>query len=283
MTHLADSIRSIRQMVAAAKAEGKLIGLVPTMGALHVGHARLIQQARQESGFVVASIFVNPLQFGPGEDFEKYPRDLDKDVEKCQSLGVDAVFAPPVEVLYPGTPLTFVEVAKVTEGLCGRFRPGHFRGVTTVVLKLLNIVQPHRAYFGEKDAQQLAAIKRMVIDLDLPVEVIGVPTVREPDGLAMSSRNRYLTPEQRLAAPTLYRALQAAGQTIAAGVRDPAQVRQAALSMLECERQIEPQYVEVVDAELMTPVEIIEKPVRIAAAVWLGSTRLIDNIYCEVK
>jgi len=283
MTHLADSIRSIRQMVAAAKAEGKLIGLVPTMGALHVGHARLIQQARQESGFVVASIFVNPLQFGPGEDFEKYPRDLDKDVEKCQSLGVDAVFAPTVEVLYPGTPLTFVEVAKVTEGLCGRFRPGHFRGVTTVVLKLLNIVQPHRAYFGEKDAQQLAAIKRMVIDLDLPVEVIGVPTVREPDGLAMSSRNRYLTPEQRLAAPTLYRALQAAGQTIAAGVRDPAQVRQAALSMLECERQIEPQYVEVVDAELMTPVEIIEKPVRIAAAVWLGSTRLIDNIYCEVK
>jgi len=243
----------------------------------------LIQQARQESGFVVASIFVNPLQFGPGEDFEKYPRDLDKDVEKCQSLGVDAVFAPTVEVLYPGTPLTFVEVAKVTEGLCGRFRPGHFRGVTTVVLKLLNIVQPHRAYFGEKDAQQLAAIKRMVIDLDLPVEVIGVPTVREPDGLAMSSRNRYLTPEQRLAAPTLYRALQAAGQTIAAGVRDPAQVRQAALSMLECERQIEPQYVEVVDAELMTPVEIIEKPVRIAAAVWLGSTRLIDNIYCEVK
>ncbi len=283
MTHLADSIQSIRQMVGAAKAQRKLIGLVPTMGALHSGHARLIQQARQEPGFVVVSIFVNPLQFGPGEDFERYPRDLDQDVEQCQSLGVDAVFAPPVEALYPGTPLTFVEVTRVTESLCGRFRPGHFRGVTTVVLKLLNIVQPDQAYFGEKDAQQLAAIKRMVADLDLPVEIVGVPTVREPDGLAMSSRNRYLTPEQRQAAPSLYRALQAAGQVIGAGIRDVGQVRQAALRVLDCEPQVEPQYLEVVDAELMTPVEVIERPVRVAAAVWLGSTRLIDNIYCEVK
>lgn len=283
MIHLAESIESIRQMVRAANAEGKLVGLVPTMGALHAGHGRLIEQARRDSGFVVVSIFVNPLQFGPAEDFEKYPRDFEADAEYCRKLGVDALFVPPVKDVYPDQPLTFVEVTGVTEGLCGRFRPGHFRGVTTVVLKLLNIVQPHKAYFGEKDAQQLAAVRRMVADLNLPVEIVAVPTVREPDGLAMSSRNRYLDPEQRRVAASLYRALQAARQSIDSGIRDPNQVRRVALAVLECERQIETQYLEVVDAALMTPVEIIDKPVRVAAAVWIGSTRLIDNIYCEAK
>ncbi len=211
------------------------------------------------------------------------PGIFEADAEYCRKLGVDALFVPPVKDVYPDQPLTFVEVTGVTEGLCGRFRPGHFRGVTTVVLKLLNIVQPHKAYFGEKDAQQLAAVRRMVADLNLPVEIVAVPTVREPDGLAMSSRNRYLDPEQRRVAASLYRALQAARQSIDSGIRDPNQVRRVALAVLECERQIETQYLEVVDAALMTPVEIIDKPVRVAAAVWIGSTRLIDNIYCEAK
>lgn len=283
MTHLADSVRSIRQMAGAAKAEGNLVSLVPTMGALHAGHERLIEQARRDSGFVVVSIFVNPLQFGPGEDLDQYPRDLDRDMNRCQSLGVDAVFAPSMEELYPEPPLTFVEVTKITEGLCGRFRPGHFRGVTTIVLKLLNVVQPHRAYFGEKDAQQLAAIKRMVADLDLPVEILSLPTVREPDGLALSSRNRYLNPDERRAAASLYRALQAAAQAIANGARDVGKVSQLAVGVLDCERLITTEYLEIVDAELMTPVEQIQKPVRVAAAVRLGSTRLIDNVYCEAK
>ena len=281
MTRVAESIESIRQMVKSAGSEGKMIGLVPTMGALHAGHGELIEQARQGCDFVVVSIFVNPLQFGPAEDFGKYPRDVDSDVEYCRRLGVDAVFVPPVQVLYPEPFLTFVEVTRVTEELCGRFRPGHFRGVTTVVLKLLNVVQPNRAYFGEKDAQQLAAVRRMVADLNLPVEIVSVPTVREPDGLAMSSRNRYLDPEQRRVAPSVYRALQAARRAIDDGIRDAAEVKRIAGDVLGRERQLETQYLEVVDAALMTPVERIEGPVRVAAAVWLGSTRLIDNIYCE--
>src|SRR3989442_9873947 len=196
-------VEDIRKALDAARN----IGLVPTMGALHAGHEALIQRARTDSQVVVVSIFVNPLQFGPNEDYTRYPRALQQDLEICERNGAGLVFAPSVEEMYPLPELTFVDVTRVSEHLCGAFRPGHFRGVATVVLKLLNIVQPDRAYFGEKDMQQLAVIRRMVLDLMVPVEIVGVPTVREPDGLALSSRNKYLDAEARQAAPGLYRAL----------------------------------------------------------------------------
>jgi len=181
----------------------ELIGLVPTMGALHAGHENLIETARRECRTIVVSIFVNPIQFGPSEDYSQYPRTLERDLEACARRGADLVFVPSVEEMYPLPQLTFVEVTRISEHLCGKFRPGHFRGVATVVLKLLNIVQPQRAYFGEKDMQQLQVIRRMVLDLNVPVTIVGVPTVREPDGLALSSRNKYLSEEERRAASAL--------------------------------------------------------------------------------
>jgi pantoate--beta-alanine ligase len=248
------------------------------MGALHVGHARLLAEARRECDCVVASIFVNPLQFGPQEDFQRYPRGLSADLEFCRETGTDLVFAPAVEVMYPRPQVAFVEVGQVSEHLCGRSRPGHFRGVATVVLKLFNLVRPQRAYFGEKDAQQLRVIERMVADLNVPIVVVRVATVREPDGLAVSSRNRYLSAEERLAAPVLYRALQAAQLAVEAGVRNPGAVKAAALGLLDAAPLVRVEYLEVVDADSMLPVEEITEPVRIAAAVWLGATRLIDNV-----
>ena len=271
----------IREMLSRVRRLGATIGLVPTMGALHEGHGQLIDAARRETDCVVVSIFVNPTQFDRQDDFERYPRPFDADLSFCRARGVDIVFAPDKGEMYPEPPATFVEVAGVSEKLCGEFRPGHFRGVATVVLKLFNIIQPSRAYFGEKDAQQLAVIRRMTRDLNLPLEVVPVPTVREPDGLALSSRNKHLSPEERKAAPVVFLALLAAQQLVARGSTDPAEVRAAALAVLAQEPRARVEYLEVVDPDEMQPVEGIAKPVRVALAVWLGSTRLIDNLLCQ--
>jgi len=254
-----------------------LSGLVPTMGALHAGHERLIQTARAQCDIVVVSIFVNPRQFGPNEDYSKYPRPLAQDLDICERIGVDFVFHPSVEEIYPLPQLTTVEVGRLGEHLCGKFRPGHFRAVATIVLKLLNIVQPQRAYFGEKDMQQLLIVRRMVADLNLRVTIEGVPTVREADGLALSSRNKYLNAEERKAAPALYRALQEAAGRIHAGERDPLKARADALELLAAERLIRVEYFEIVDPDELQPVDRITGSVRIAAAIWIGTTRLIDN------
>jgi pantoate--beta-alanine ligase len=253
------------------------------MGALHAGHEKLMETARGEitpgeSGVLAVSIFVNPIQFGPNEDYGRYPRALPQDLEMCERNGVDLVFAPSVDEMYPSPQLTFTEVTRVGENLCGKFRPGHFRGVATVVLKLLNIVQPQRAYFGEKDMQQLAVIRRMVSDLNIPVTIVGVPTVREPDGLALSSRNKYLNEEERNAAPLLYRSLQEAASLIVSGERDVLKVREAALALLNSSPLIRVEYLEIVDPDELQPVSTIDRPARIASAIWLGTTRLIDNI-----
>jgi pantoate--beta-alanine ligase len=256
----------------------KNIGLVPTMGALHAGHERLIESARTECDTVAVSIFVNPLQFAPNEDYSRYPRTLPEDLKICERNGVDVVFAPTVDEMYPSPQITFVEVGRLAEHLCGKFRPGHFRGVATVVLKLLNIVQPHRAYFGEKDLQQLTIIRRMVSDFNLPVTIVGVPIVREADGLALSSRNKYLNPDERNAAPTLYGALQDAAARIRAGEKDVAKIQSAAVALLAASPLIRVEYFEVVDPSELQPIAVINGPVRIAAAVWIGSTRLIDNV-----
>jgi pantoate--beta-alanine ligase len=268
------SVNKVREFLAGQKR----IGLVPTMGALHAGHEKLIQTARAESDILAVSIFVNPLQFGPSEDYSRYPRPLDLDLVTCERNGVDVVFAPQVEEMYPKPPVTSVEVGRLGEHLCGKFRPGHFRGVATVVLKLLNIVQPHAAYFGEKDMQQLMIIRRMVADFNVPVTIVGVPTVREPDGLALSSRNQYLTPEGRQAAPLLYRALQEAVIRIRSGERDVAAVREAGLRVLNTSSLIRVEYFEIVDADELQPVVEIADSIRIAATIWIGNTRLIDNI-----
>ena len=247
------------------------------MGALHAGHARLIETAVRANPTTAVSIFVNPSQFNDPADFELYPRTLEADLRLCESLGADVVFAPSVEEMYPQPQQTFVEVERVTKHLEGAFRPGHFRGVATVVMKLLQIVQPGRAYFGEKDYQQLAMIRRMVEDLNAPVEIVGVPTVRESDGLALSSRNRLLTEAERIAAPRLYQALQRAAAEIEAGVRDPAAVKRTAMELLSAP-SIRVEYFEIVNPIWVEPVERIEGPVRVAVAAWLGKTRLIDNI-----
>jgi len=248
------------------------------MGALHPGHEALIRAARRECGIVVVSIFVNPLQFGPNEDYARYPRTLEKDVEICRRQGTDVVFNPSPDEMYPLPPLTFAQVTRVSEHLCGKFRPGHFRGVATVVLKLFNIVRPDRAYFGEKDMQQLAVIRRMVADLNIPVEIAAVPTVREPDGLAISSRNQHLNSAERKAAPVLYRALEEAVKRIRSGERDASKVREAAIAILESEPLVRIEYLEIVDPTEIQPLSTISGPVRIAAAVWIGGTRLIDNV-----
>jgi len=274
-------VRAVHNVNDLQKAleSAELIGLVPTMGALHAGHENLIETARRECRTIVVSIFVNPIQFGPGEDYSQYPRTLERDLEACARRGADLVFVPSVEEMYPLPQLTFVEVTRISEHLCGKFRPGHFRGVATVVLKLLNIVQPQRAYFGEKDMQQLQVIRRMVLDLNVPVTIVGVPTVRDPDGLALSSRNKYLSEEERRAAPALYQALQAAARRIKEGERDVTKARTAALEILEKHPLVRVEYLEVVDPDELAPVSTIGSSVRIAVAIWVGRTRLIDNVF----
>jgi pantoate--beta-alanine ligase len=257
---------------------GYKIGLVPTMGALHAGHGALMDAARRDCDVVVASVFVNPTQFNNKEDYERYARNLDADVAFAGRHGVDIVFAPGVEEMYPANADVFVEVPEVSEGLCGAFRPGHFRGVATVVTKLFHIVEPDVAYFGEKDAQQLAVIRRMAAGLNLTVSIVGVPTVRDSDGLALSSRNERLTRDDRPRAPLLYRALEAARREIENGETNVAQIRARGLSVLAQESSIQVEYFEIVDAESMQPVANVARRVCIAAAIWLGGVRLIDNV-----
>ena len=275
----AKTIPEVRNFLSEIRSQRRTIGLVPTMGALHAAHAALIQRARDECDFVVVSIFVNPLQFGPNEDYLRYPRPLDKDLELCERTGADLVFTPEVDDLYAGTQEVFVDLAKWGDQLCGAFRPGHFRGVVTVVAKLFNIIQPNRAYFGDKDYQQITIIRRMVLDLNFPVEIAAVHTVRESDGLAMSSRNAYLSQEERVVAPLLFRSLKAARQAIEeGGVSDASGAKASALLLLDAEPRIRVEYLEVVDAADLQPVGEINGEVRIVAAIWIGKTRLIDNL-----
>lgn len=280
-TRVIRSIAELRDALASIRELKRMIGLVPTMGALHTGHAQLIETARRETDCVVASIFVNPIQFDRNDDYDRYPRDLSSDVEFCTLRGVDVIFAPPADEIYPERQRAFVEVEAVSDHLCGKFRPGHFRGVATVVLKLLNIVQPSRAYFGEKDAQQLAVIRRMVKDLNVPVAIVEVPTVREADGLALSSRNQHLNAEERRVAPALNQALRHAEKLISNGAPCADEIKSAALEILQHYPEIRVEYLEIVDPEHMQPVEEITGPVRIMAAIWIGKTRLIDNVMCQ--
>jgi len=276
------SLTSITELRQALSALTGTVGFVPTMGALHAGHGRLIETSVRETDFTVVSIFVNPSQFNDPADFAKYPRTFDTDAALCASLGASIVFAPTAEEMYPAPQQAFVEVARVTEDLEGKFRPGHFRGVATVVMKLFQIVQPHRAYFGEKDAQQLAVIRRMAADLNVPIEIVGVATVRDPDGVAMSSRNQRLTGAERTIAPLLYQALQLAARRIERGGRDPESIKQEAVAAL-AHPEIRIEYLEIVDPDSMQPVSKLEAPVRIAIAAWLGSTRLIDNVLAQPR
>jgi len=278
---LVRTISEIRNRLVLPRLRDRTIGLVPTMGELHAGHGALIERARGGCQTVVVSIFVNPIQFDRQDDYEAYAIDMAKDVEFCAALGADIVFAPSAREMYPQPPSTFVEVAGISEHLCGKFRPGHFRGVATVVAKLFNIVAPNKAYFGEKDAQQLAVIERMVADLNMPVEIVSIPTVREPDGLALSSRNRRLTSEERAIAPVLHQALQLAADYIRGGYRSAEQVRSAALAHFEEHPEFQVEYLEVVDASNMIPIAVIDGPVRIAAAARLGAVRLIDNVLVD--
>ena len=263
---------------AAAREAGRRVGFHPTMGALHAGHRANFARARRENDFLVGSIFVNPLQFGPGEDFAAYPRDLDADLEACAAEGVDLVFTPDERELWPRPPGVRLCVGELAERLEGAHRPGHFVGVATVVAKLLNLVGPCRAYFGQKDAQQLAVIRRMVADLGFPHEVVACPTVREPDGLALSSRNAYLTPAERRAAPVLYRALEAGRAAWRAGERDPAKVERLAAELVETEPAVALQYLALVDPESFAPVAAAEAGQVLAVAARLGGARLIDNV-----
>jgi pantoate--beta-alanine ligase len=280
-TQVIRSIAELRKALASVRETMRTIGLVPTMGALHAGHAKLIETAQREADCVVTSIFVNPIQFNRNEDYDRYPRDLSNDVEFCTVRGVDLIFAPPADEMYPEPQRAFVDVEALSDHLCGEFRPGHFRGVATVVLKLLNIVQPSRAYFGEKDAQQLAVIRRMVKDLNIPVAIVEVPTVRETDGFALSSRNQQLNAEERRIAPALNQALRRAEKLISAGVRGAEEIKSSALAILQRYPEIRVEYLEIVDPESMQPVEAIAGPVRVMMAAWIGKTRLIDNVLCR--
>ncbi|XSG85944.1 MAG: pantoate--beta-alanine ligase [Methylohalobius sp. ZOD2] len=273
------SIAHLRGRLTELRESGGAIAMVPTMGNLHAGHLRLVEAARQRARSVVASIFVNPLQFGPGEDFERYPRTLEEDAGKLAESGLDLLFAPPVDVMYPGQRenTAFVEVPGISDRLCGAFRPGHFRGVTTVVAKLFNLVQPDLAVFGEKDYQQLLVIRKMVADLNFPVEILGVPIVREVDGLAMSSRNCYLSPGERARATRLYEELCAARRAILEGERDFSALAERAMSRLR-EAGFEPDYFEIRSSSDLSPPVPDRRPLRILTAARLGRTRLIDNL-----
>jgi pantoate--beta-alanine ligase len=277
-----NTIDAVRQHVAEARRRGLSIGLVPTMGALHAGHASLIRIARAETGFVVVSIFVNPTQFGPAEDFTRYPRPMEHDLRVCRREGVDLVFRPEASTLYPPGYHTYVEVQGMQDVLCGKSRPGHFRGVATVVLKLFHIVQPDVAYFGQKDAQQARIIQQMVRDLDVPVQLHIGPTVREPDGLALSSRNQYLDAEQRRQATVLWQALQETQRRVAGGERDAAALQQALASRIEATPGAVLDYAAVVDAETLQPLDQLGGQVLVAVAVRFGGTRLIDNLVLRV-
>jgi pantoate--beta-alanine ligase len=276
------TVEEVRQAVRQAHNRGLTVGLVPTMGALHAGHASLIRAARAETGFVIVSIFVNPTQFGPNEDYTRYPRTWDQDLAVCGEEQTDLIFAPEVSTLYPPSFQTFVEVQELQKGLCGRSRPGHFRGVVTVVLKLFNTVQPDVAYFGQKDAQQARIIRQMVRDLDVPVRIRTCPIVREPDGLALSSRNQYLDPSQRRQAVVLSGALREARSVIEQGERDAEAVRRLLVTRITAAPDAALDYAEVVDADGLRPLEWLQGQVLLAVAVRFGATRLIDNVEVQI-
>ena len=281
MTETIRTIEHLRKRLGEPRRLRETIGLVPTMGALHAGHVALMDRARAENGMVAATLFVNPTQFNEAGDLDAYPRTFEADLQVCREAGVDVLFAPDEREVYPRELRTAVEVSGLDAGLCGAHRPGHFRGVATVVAKLLLMAQPDRAYFGEKDFQQLAIIRRMVADLNFPVEIVGVETVREPDGLALSSRNRLLTAGQRKSAPAIYEGLRAAAMLAAGGETDAAALRAAAVARIECEPELELEYVEIADAESLESLERLAGEARIAAAVRAGSVRLIDNLALE--
>ena len=274
-----NTITELRQTLAAQRQAGRTIGLVPTMGCLHEGHLALVKRARSEADFTVVSIFVNPTQFGPNEDFSKYPRTFEADCEACDKASVDLIFAPSVEEFYPKNANTWVDVEKVSTGLCGAFRPGHFRGVSTVVAMLFNVIQPTCAVFGRKDLQQCVVIKQMVHDLHIPVRVIIDETVREPNGLALSSRNRYLTPEELQKAAAIPAACKVAQELAQKGETNPILIEKAAFKRLTLDASLRVQYLKIVHRETLSEVtKITPGECVLALACYLGNTRLIDNV-----
>jgi len=274
---IANTVQEMRADVHSARSAGKSLGLVPTMGALHEGHLSLVRAAKAACDAVAVSIFVNPLQFGPQEDLAKYPRDFDGDSKRLEREGVDFLFAPSVEEMYPASSTTYVEVEGLSTRLCGRSRPGHFRGVATVVAKLFHIVEPNRAFFGQKDAAQVAVLRRMAKDLNFPLEIVVCPIVREPDGLAMSSRNAYLNPQERKSALLLYRSLTEVERRFAQGERDPADLIAVGKSVLAQEPAVRLDYFSIVDPDTLAPVVELAGTTLVAVAAFVGSTRLIDN------
>jgi len=275
---IAETIKSIRQLIADARTQGKSIALVPTMGSLHPGHISLIDAAVKQCDFVVVSIFVNPTQFGPNEDLDRYPRDIETDTKICENANASAVFAPPVNEMYPEKNITWVTVANLTENLCGKSRPTHFRGVTTVCAKLFNIVTPDKAFFGQKDAQQAIVIKRMVHDLNFPLEIVICPTVREPDGLAMSSRNKFLTQDQRKDALLIYKALQHCEKMVSRREHNCQNLIRQMHKILEPSSQLDVEYISIVDPVTVRDIEEIADNALVAIAAKIAATRLIDNI-----
>lgn len=278
MVHRINELRVLRHGI---RSRGRRLALVPTMGALHEGHLSLVRAAKSKSDVVAASIFVNPTQFGPNEDFTRYPRDLEKDLAMLEHEGVDVVFVPSVEEMYPQQSVTWVTVEGLSDRLCGKSRPGHFRGVATVVAKLLNIVEPDLAFFGQKDAAQVAVIRRMVRDLNMPVQIEVCPIVREPDGLALSSRNAYLSPEQRKDALVLFRALTRVRELFERGERDPATLIEATKRVFADTPAVRLDYSEIVDPDELTLLATINQSALVAVAAFVGNTRLIDNIVLE--
>lgn len=278
---IVETIAEVREQVKQWKKEGLTVALVPTMGYLHEGHRSLMERARKENDRVVVSVFVNPTQFGPNEDLASYPRDLEHDAALCDSVGVDLIFHPTPEEMYPKGFCSFVDMDVLTKELCGLSRPVHFRGVCTVVSKLFHIVTPDRAYFGEKDAQQLAVIKRMVLDLNLDIEIVGCPIVREADGLAKSSRNTYLSPEERKAALVLSRSIFAGKQLAESGETDAHKLVQAMTDIISAEPLARIDYVKVVDLLTMQQIDKLDRPFLAAIAVYIGKTRLIDNFMVQ--
>lgn len=272
----------MHKLVSAARREGKSIGLVPTMGFFHAGHLSLMQQARKDNDLVVVSVFVNPTQFGPSEDFKTYPRDMDHDARLAESVGVDVIFNPSPEEMYPEGYSTYVEVERFSKGLCGASRPGHFRGVATVCLKLMNITGPDRAYFGMKDYQQLRVVQRMAADLNLCVQIVPMPIFREPDGLAMSSRNTYLNPAERRAALILKKALEYAQRLIDEGVTSADELRIRVVEFVSTEPLAQIDYVEAVDPDTLDCIKTLDHNAVLALAVKIGNTRLIDNTILKV-
>lgn len=274
---IVSTVAQVRSQVKAWRREGKTVGFVPTMGYLHEGHESLVKRAHEENDCVVVSIFVNPMQFGPKEDLASYPRDLERDAVICEAAGADLIFHPEPEEMYTDTFSSYIDMNTLTKGLCGQSRPTHFRGVCTVVAKLFNIVTPDRAYFGQKDAQQLAVIRHMVEDLNMDIQIVGCPIIREEDGLAKSSRNTYLSEEERQAAVILSKSIAMAQDMVASGEKNTQMIKQRMVEMISAQPLAKIDYVEFVDAKILEPVEEIKAPVLLAIAVYIGKTRLIDN------